>query len=319
MTRQRYARTDLRPEVEQLLAAARAARPGDGPTPIEQLRATELMAAAYLNSGAPAVPVEREIRMETPGAVLRAMLYAPVEEPKGLPVILHMHGGGFVFMLPESFAKPCKEVALGAEAIVVSVDYRRAPEHPYPTPLDDCVAAFRWLREHAGEIGGDPSRIALYGDSAGGGLAASTALHMIDAGEEPPTTVVLACAWLDLRNDSPSWRALGADDPIIDGATMAHWRDSYTDGVSVTDPCLSPLLGDLSSFPPAIVIVGELDPLCDDGIAFAEKLRAAGREVDLHEYEGMPHIFWTFPPLHSLTDATERTAQFFRRRLAAAG
>lgn len=317
MDDERYARTNLLPEVEQLIAASRAAKPADGrPTPIDTMRSLNLAGAAYFNVGAPAIALEREIAIETPAGPLRALLFAPVAEPAGLPVILHLHGGGFVFMLPESYSKTWKEVSIAANAIVVSLDYRLAPEHPYPAPLDDCVAAVRWLRAHAEEIGGDSSRIAIAGESAGGGLAASAVLRLLSEGDEAPAAIAVASAWLDLRNSSPSFQALGPDDPFIDSETMAFWRRSYAPRPEQwDDPLLSPVLGQVSAFPPACIVVAGIDPLHDDGVTLAERMRAAGREVELHDYAGMPHIFWCFPPLHAQSDVSARIGAFFRKRL----
>ncbi len=318
MPRERYERTGLRPEVEQLLAAAAAAKqPGAPPTDIATLRATNLMAAAYFNVGAPAIALEREITIETPAASLRALVYAPVAEPEGLPIVLHLHGGGYVFMLPESFSKPWKEIAIAANAIVVSLDYRLAPEHPYPAALDDAVAVVRWLREHATELGADPARIAIGGESAGGGLAAATTLRLLAEGDEPPAALAIASAWLDVRDASPSFLAFGPDDAFIDTATMTHWREQYVPrNEQWLDPYVSPVFGDVSSFPPACIVVAGIDPLYDEGVSFAAKLRAAGRRVELHEYDGMPHIFWCFPPLHQFSDVSARMSAFLRREFA---
>jgi acetyl esterase len=312
-----YSRTNLLPEVQQLIDASRAAKPADGkPTPIETMRALNLPTAAYFNAGAPAIALEREITIETPAAELRALVFAPEAEPHGLPVILHLHGGGFVFMLPDSFAKTWKETAIAANAIVVSLDYRLAPEHPYPAALDDCVAVYRWLRAHAAELGGDPQRVAIAGESAGGGLAASTVVRLLAEGDDAPAALVVASAWLDLRNNSPSFEALGPDDPFIDSATMAYWRGSYASRPEQwDDPLLSPVLADVSAFPPTCVVVAGIDPLHDDGVALAERMREAGREVELHDYPGMPHIFWCFPALHAQADVSARMAAFLRKRL----
>lgn len=310
-------RTGLRPEVEQFLATARAGKANaTGPTPVETLRTLNDTGAAYMNAGSSPTPLEREMRIDTPAASLRAVVYAPVPQPEGLPVWLHLHGGGFVFMKPESFARGCREIAREANVIVISLDYRLAPEHPYPTPLDDCVAAFRWLREHAAEIGGDPARIAIGGESAGGGLAASTTLRLLRDGDQPPAALCIACAWLDLRNATPSFRAFGPDDPLIDDAAMEYWRSQYApDASQWDDPLLSPAAADVRGFPPTCIAVGEIDPLRDDGIMLAERVRDAGQRVELYEYEGMPHTFWCFPPLHGATDVLERMAAFLRREL----
>jgi acetyl esterase/lipase len=313
--RDSYARENLRPEVEQMLAAARAAKPAE-PTPIATMRMMDLASAAYFNAGAAEIALEREIKIGGASGDLRALMWSPVAEPKGLPIVLHFHGGGFVFMLPETYAKPCKEIAKAADAIVISVDYRLGPEHPYPAAHDDAFAALQWLRSHASELGGDPERIAVAGESAGGGLAAAVALRAIRSGAKPPAGVAVACAWLDFSLASPAFEALGPDDPLIDTATMRYWRESYAPNPATWgDPELTPIHADLAGYPPTSVVVGGIDPLYDDGVSFAEAVRRAGTDVELHDYDGMPHIFWCFPPLHNLTDATARQAGFLRRLL----
>lgn len=307
-----YSRAGLRPEVQGLLDAMVAARPAERVIEANAMRAADPIIATIWNMGAPAVAREEEIRIPTPAGEVRALVVAgEAQHGDPLPVVLHFHGGGFVIMTPECTTKLCKRLALGAGAIVVSLDYRRSPEHPYPAPLDDCVAAYRWLREHAGSIGGDPRRIALSGDSAGGNLAAATALRVQAEGDTPPSAVLLACAWLDLGMQTRSFAAFGPDDLLIDDAAMTYWRACYAPRPEQwADPYVSPLRGDLRAFPPACIIVGGIDPLYDDGIRFADALRGAGGTADLHEYAGMPHEFLQFPPLDTMTDAVERMAAF---------
>jgi acetyl esterase len=221
-------------------------------------------------------------------------------------------------MSPETLGRVAKTIARDAEAVVVNLDYRMAPEDPYPAPVDDAVAAYRWLREHAGEIGGDPSRVAIAGDSAGGGLAAATALRLVDEGDEPPAGVALFCAWLDLHLDTWSFLEYGPDDALIDTATMTLWRDSYAPDAATRDlPYASPLLGDVSSYPPAFVAVAELDPLRDEGRAFAENLRGAGRDVTFVEHAQMPHDFILFPQLETTAPAVAEMASWLRDALRA--
>jgi acetyl esterase len=283
----------------------------------EAMRSTREAMIAMLNLDPPQVAVERAISMPGAAGDIPAKLIVPRDHDARLPVVLYLHGGGFVVMSPASHAKLTKRIALAVDAIVISVDYRLSPETPHPGALDDCVAAFRWAREHAAELGGDPARIAIGGDSAGGNLAAATSLRLLAEGDAPPEAVLLLCAWLDLPMETPSFDSLGPDDAVIDDEVMEFFRRSYAPDAEIwRDPLVSPLRADLSAFPPTCVVVGTLDPLYDDGVRFAEKLRAAGRDVALQSHEWMPHDF----PLWPGTDAPEpieAMCGFLRQRLAA--
>jgi acetyl esterase len=313
-TRDYGVREPLHPEIRVLFdqtLAAREAQPRVLDAAVQ--RSQEPLLAAMFNFGAPDVAVEREIALPGAGGEMRALLHAA--QGTGLPVILYAHGGGYCVMSPQTHAKITKQLANGAGAAVVSIDYRLAPEHPHPAGIDDCVAAYRWLREHAADLGGDSSRIALAGDSAGGGVVAAAAQRLVAAGETP-AAVLINCGWLDLNDDSPSFRAYGPDDPLIDDDVMSYWRSSYQpDSVRWGDPDVSPLFGDVSGFPPACVVAAGIDPLCDDGLRFAAKLRDAGRDVELLHYEGMPHVFSWFPGLSTGPPAVDAMCDFLRKRL----
>jgi acetyl esterase len=249
-----------------------------------------------LTAGAPAVAAEKTIQIPGPGGSIRTRVYSPGDPAKGpYPVICFFHGGGYVVMSPETHEKLCKQLAVGAGALVVCPDYRLAPEHRYPAPLEDCLAAFRWLRAHAKELGGDPSRIAVAGDSAGGNAAAAVTLRLLAAGEAPPTAAILLCPWTDMALDTDSMRTFGPSDAVLDTDIMTWFRDCYVKPDQWADPFASPLRGDLAKFPPTLVVVGAIDPLGDDGLKFAKKLEAAGRKVTLQKHEGMPHDFMVFP------------------------
>ncbi|MHB8515834.1 MAG: alpha/beta hydrolase [Dehalococcoidia bacterium] len=313
-----YDRASLLPEVQSLLEAIAAMRPDPRVLEAEALRAADPLVAMAFNVGAPAMATETEIRIPGPGGELRALVFAGERRhDERLPVVLHMHGGGFVSLTPECTAKVCKLLALATGALFVSLDYRRAPEHPFPEPLDDCVAAFRWLRAHAGSLGGDAARIAVAGDSAGANLAAATALRIAAAGEAPPSGALLMCPVTDLAFETRSFRAFGPDDAIIDAEVMAFYRSCYAPDASAwRNPLVSPLRADLSSFPPACVVVGGIDPLYDDGVRFARRIERQGRSVVLHEYPGMPHDFMLFPALEPLTDVISQMTAFLRDALA---
>lgn len=311
-----YTRDGLKPEVEALLAALLAQRAAGRVLDYHAQRALDPIIDVAFNMAAPAVAVEREVCIPGPGGEMKALVLAPESGGQALPVVLHLHGGGYVIMTPRTYATMWKRVAYETPAVVVSLDYRMAPEHPYPAAVDDAAGAVRWLRTHAREIGGDPGRMAITGESAGGGLAAATALRLAAGGDLPPNGVAIHCAWLDLTMSSESMKALGPDDPVLDSEMLAYWRDLYApDAATRREACASPAFGDVSSFPPAFVAVGGIDPLCAEGEQFAGRLAAAGRDVELRRYEGMPHIFATWPQLAALpevVDVTRRTVAFLR-------
>ncbi len=312
-------RGELHPQVLALYDTLRAGRTAERVFDAEAMQALDVVTATVFNIGAPNMPAPVEIQIPRPGGSIRALAFVP-EHLSGevLPVVLYMHGGGFVVWSPETHAKLTKRLATGAGVIVVSIDYRRAPEHEYPTALDDTIAAFRWLRANAASLGGDGSRLGVVGDSAGGNLAAAVSLRLIAEGDAPPDAAVLICAWTDMANNTPSFDAFGPDDPVIDYLVMDFFRRSYAPTLAPwDDPFVSPLRGDMRAFPPACVVIGGIDPLRDDGVRFAEKLRAAGRDVERHLYEGMPHDFMLWvPPLDAAQPAIDAMCAFLRRTLA---
>jgi acetyl esterase len=310
-------REPMHPGVRALFEAAYARRE-ERVIDVQAQRGFDAASAVYFSMNAPQMAVDREIRIPGPRGDLRALVHA-AREPSGEPMrgVLYLHGGGYCIMTPETHARITKTLARDADAVVVSVEYGLAPEHPLPEGLDDCVAAFRWLRAHGSELGIDPARIAVAGDSAGGGLSAATTLRLLADGDAPPEAVLLNCAWLDLMMDSPSWEQWGDDDAFIDSAVMSHWRECYAPKPAQwRDPFASPLHGDVSSVPATCVVVGALDPLRDDGVRFAEKLRAAGRTVELVEYADMPHAWTLFPTLDTTDPALARMGEWLRKTLA---
>jgi acetyl esterase len=308
--------TPLHPVVATLLQTLVAGRAGDTLDYNAQRQFDDMMVMAF-NADLPALAVEEEIMVPGPAGDMRALVFSAAPRDGGLrPVVLHLHGGGFVIAKPETTARVSKAMATEGDSVVVSLDYRRSPEAVYPAALDDVLAAYRWLRGNAATIGGDPKRVGVAGDSAGGNLAAAMALRLIAEGEAPPDAVVLVCAWLDLTMSSPSSRRFGPDDPAIYDAMLAYWRDLYAPGArDLRDPLLSPLFGDVSSFPPTCIIAGNIDPFVDEDAQFAEKLRAAGRDVELYRYDGMPHWFTMFPQVAPLTDWAQRIGAFLTRTL----
>lgn len=215
------------------------------------------------------------------------------------PAVLYCHAGAFVLGNLDTDHRQCVELARRAECTVVSVDYRLAPEHKAPAAVEDAYAAYRWVLDHPGDVGADPARIAVGGDSAGGNLAAVVAQRCRDEGAPAPALQLLLYPVTDLRGRYRS-RTLFADGFFLTAEDMDWFTAHYLDGSGVDekDPRVSPLLADdLSGLAPALVVTAGFDPLRDEGNEYAEAMRAAGVPVDLREYGSLIHAFANFFPL----------------------
>lgn len=221
----------------------------------------------------------------------------PVENPA--PLLVFYHGGGFVLGDLETHDDLCRLISRDGRMHVLSVDYRLAPEHKAPAAADDAVAAYRWAVGHAAQLGGDPQRVAVGGDSAGGNLAAVVAQRARDEDFRPPALQLLIYPVTDLCSDTRS-KTLFADGYFLTARDMAWFTAHYLEGAAVdpTDPVVSPLLAeDLTELAPALVLTGGFDPLRDEGRRYAEALRAAGNTVDLRPEPSLVHAFANFFPL----------------------
>lgn len=231
-----------------------------------------------------------------PAGDIPARHYRPVAETgerSPAPLLVFYHGGGFVFGDLDSHDSVCRLVCRDAGVHVLSIDYRLAPEHPAPAAVDDSYAAYLWAREHAVQLGADPRRVVVGGDSAGGCLAAVVTRLARDAGDPLPALQWLIYPATDLRGGTRSRTLLG-DGFLLTKHDMEWFQQRYLDGsgVDVTDPRVSPLLvDDFSGLSPALVVTAGFDPLRDEGDAYAARLQEAGVVVDHRRAGAMIHAF----------------------------
>ena len=263
---------------------------------IPAARAGEADLLAALPPYEPPVPLEiDELLVPGPEGApeVRVRRYRPAGQVGPLPALVYLHGGGFVVGSLDLYDADCRRIAAEVGAVVMSVDYRLAPEHPFPAPLEDCYAALVWVAENAAELGVDPERIAVGGESAGGGLSAGVSLLARDRGGPRVCLQLLSIPELDDRMDTESMRSLG-EIPITTRANGEISWDSYLGpGVRGTDqvsPYAAPARAtDLAGLPPAFVTAYELDALRDENIAYAQRLLSAGVPTELRVYAGAFH------------------------------
>jgi acetyl esterase len=249
-----------------------------GLAPVPDTRVSRRDVAVPGPEGAPAVPCR---------------IYEPEGWTRGGPVILHIHGGAFVIGNLDQDNNSCERMALGSGVPVVSVDYRLAPEHPFPAPVDDSFAVYRWLVDGVSDLDVDPQRVVVTGVSAGGALAAAVSLKARDEGITPPIYQVLLYPVLDDRMNTPSMLAL-RDTPLWNGRSSIlmwkHYLGADFDGTP--SPYAAPArASDVSGLPPTAITTGEFDPLRDEAIEYAQRLMQAGVPCELHVIPGVIHAF----------------------------
>ena len=262
------------------------------PTPADAVEA--LMAEEGIAPD-PAVEAVKTRDFTIPGAAgpVPARLYTPAEGEGPFPVVVYFHGGGWVIADIDTYDASARQLAAGADAIVVSVDYRHAPEHKFPAAHEDAVAAYAYIVENSGALNGDADRMAVAGESAGGNLAANVAIAARDRGWTEPVhqLLVYPVAGNDMTTESYQENADAA--PL--GKAGMEWfvEQVFASEDQTSDPRLN-LVGrdDLEGLPPATIINAEIDPLLTEGETFAQRLQEAGIEVNQVTYEGVAHEFF---------------------------
>lgn len=232
------------------------------------------------------------IKIPGPAGSIDARVYMP--RARGpLPVLVYWHGGGWVIADLDAYDASCRALCNAAECIVVSCDYRRAPENPFSAPIEDAFAAYQWVVDNAVTLGGDPHQIAIAGESAGGNLATVTALQARDYGVRTPVYQLLVYPVTDCDFDTESYREHANAKPLNREMMKWFWGHYLAEGECLDNPYLTPLKADnLAHLPSTTIITADIDPLRTDGEQYAKRLDDAGVTVNYQNFEGVVHEFF---------------------------
>ncbi len=286
--------------VRALLEAQQAEAADQPPPTIEEQRANlENLAALY------PVPDDVEVVEVEAGGVPGVWVRSANAGDEA--VVLYLHGGSYTGGSSRSHRELAARIARAAAARGLVLDYRRAPEDPYPAALDDALAAYRWL---IGDQGVDPRDLSVAGDSAGGGLALSLLHALREAGDPLPSSFALLSPWLDLVGTGDSWAERVDREPMLDVERLREAGRSYAGRLDPADPRVSPLHGDPAELPPVLVQVGTDEILFDDSTRFADRARLAGVDVELEVVDGAFHVFHAVPDIPEAEAATSRIGAF---------
>ncbi|MBW8487643.1 alpha/beta hydrolase [Actinomadura parmotrematis] len=303
----------LDPQTARYLEELRALTALDGPDPsIAEMR--EQVDAVFPVDRLE-LPQVRDLEVAGPGGPVPVRLYRPLPPEAGpLPLLVYLHGGGWVLGGIANTDDTCRALAHGAGCAVLNVGYRLAPEHPFPAAADDAWAVVSDAAARPGRYGARPGALAVGGDSAGGNLAAGCALTARDEGLALAHQL-LVYPVTDTARDTPSWSEFGAGYGL-DAASMARFMDLYVGGADPADPRLAPLRApDLAGVAPATVITAECDILRDESEAYARRLAEEGVPVELRRFPGVVHSFFLMPELF---DAGAEAQRYAVARLRAA-
>jgi len=269
---------------------------------------TEMRAGMEAMAGAAVIPADVKREQVNAAGVPAEWVVAENVDPDR--VILYLHGGGYVIGSINTHRELGSRLSRAAAARVLLIDYRLAPEHPHPAAVDDAVAAYRWLLS----LGVNPSRLAIAGDSAGGGLTVATLVAVRDAGLPMPATGVCLSPWVDLEGIGESMTTKAAADPMVQRDGLLKMAAAYLAGQHPRTPLASPLYADLSGLPPLLIQVGTAETLLDDSTRLAERARKSGVHVTLEPWEDMIHVWQAFASLlPEGRQAIDRIGEFIRK------
>jgi acetyl esterase/lipase len=299
-------------QMQQYTSLLRAQREAGAGT---QLTAPEARAAfAEILSALPEIPGGR-IEIADAGGVPAEWVHpANGSEPAG--TLLYLHGGGYYQGSPATHRRLVTALIEAAGIRALSLDYRLAPENPFPAAVEDAVTAYRWLTRPAGEA---PSQVIVAGDSAGGGLASALLVALRNAGDALPAGAYLMSPWTDLAGTGQSLRTRADVEPMLDPGSVVATARLYRPEGDLTDPLVSPLYADLAALPPLLVHVGDSEILLDDARRLVQRARAAGVPAELEEWPDAFHVFQMLVGLIPEADeAVARAGAWMAKRLAAA-
>jgi acetyl esterase/lipase len=260
------------------------------PTPADAVKA--IMAEKGISTAPDPAVASKDVTYPAGAGSQKARIYTPVGAKGPLPVVLYIHGGGWVIADIDVYDSSPRALAKAANAIVVSIEYRHAPESKFPAAHDDANAAYQWVVANAAKWGGDPKKIAILGESAGGNMAVDVAIAARDKNWPKPLAIVAVYPVANTSPDTASKKAYVAAKPL--NTPMLDWFFKHTlaSPDQASDPRLNLVAAKLDGLPPTTIILAQIDPLHDDGAGLADKLRAAGVTTDLKEYQGVTHEFF---------------------------
>ena len=258
-------------------------------------------------------PSARQVKCEpvSAGGVKAEWITAP--NAAADRAILYLHGGGYIMGSINTHRELIARLSKAAQARILALDYRLAPEHPFPAPVEDAMAAYRWMLAE----GLKPSRIAVAGDSAGGGLTVAALVAFRDAGLPMPAAGIPISPWVDLEAIGESMKTRSSQDPIVKPEMIREIARVYLAGQNPRSPLAAPLYADLHGLPPLLIHVGDAEALLDDSKRLAERAKAAGVDVTLEVWPEMPHVWHLFA--HFLPEgqqAIDRAGEFVRKLTA---